>query len=325
MPRLFWSLLLSLILETVLLQSIAWSAHAAGIYWTNPGNATIGHANLDGTGVNNNFMTYYGPSGIDTDGTYLYWTWSGCCSSYDYQHIARSNLDGTGLNNDFINSHAYPSSIAVDGTHIYWGDEFSASTGSLPRPTSIGRANLDGTGANNTFIGGVDPSSIAIDSKYLYWTDFVSNTIGRANLDGTGVNNSFITGAIHPNGLVTDGTYLYWGNTDTSCGYCNFGSIGRANLDGTGVNNNFIHGVYNANDVATDGTYLYWTTRQSTIYRANLDGSAVIPFIYVPQGSGYLEDLAVFVPEPSTGLLMIAGLLGLAASRRTRASAEQLG
>jgi hypothetical protein len=310
-----------MMLGSVFVLSSASSALSAGIYWTNPGNATIGHANLDGTDVNNNFLgaNVFDPGGIDVDASHLYWTYSGCCNNYAYHYIARANLDGTGVNNSFISSQAYPSSVAVGGGYVYWGDEFSSiAGGGGTRPTSIGRANLDGTGATNTFVAGVTPAGIAVDSKYLYWTDFGANKVGRANLDGTGVNNSFISSVGHPNGLMVDGTYIYWTNLDPSCSYCYTSSIGRANLDGTGVNQSFISGIPEPTDVVTDGTYLYWTTTQSYIYRASLDGTGVIRFIYAPSGNGYLAGLAVLVPEPGTGLLVIAGLLGLAGWRRAR-------
>jgi hypothetical protein len=70
------AMLLSTILEAVLVLSAVPSARATGIYWTDPGSDSIGHANLDGTGVNNKFISgvFYGPIGIAVDQTYLYYT-----------------------------------------------------------------------------------------------------------------------------------------------------------------------------------------------------------------------------------------------------------
>ncbi len=47
------------------------------IYWSDPGDGNIGRANLDGTGVDNSFVTGLGgsgPSGLTVDSNYIYWT-----------------------------------------------------------------------------------------------------------------------------------------------------------------------------------------------------------------------------------------------------------
>jgi virginiamycin B lyase len=45
------------------------------IFWPNLAAGTIGRANLDGSGVNQSFISGIdAPSGITSDGTYLYWT-----------------------------------------------------------------------------------------------------------------------------------------------------------------------------------------------------------------------------------------------------------
>ena len=47
---------------------------AQHVYWANSGNGTIGRANLDGTGVDQSFITGANcPAGVAVDGQYLYW------------------------------------------------------------------------------------------------------------------------------------------------------------------------------------------------------------------------------------------------------------
>ncbi len=79
------------------------------IYWANSeaptsdvavGNS-IGRANLDGTGVNQSFITGADyPCGLASDGIYLYWGNQG--SNYTGTTIGRAKLDGTGVNESFI-------------------------------------------------------------------------------------------------------------------------------------------------------------------------------------------------------------------------------
>ena len=100
------------------------------------GNAcygTIGRANLDGTGVNQSFITGSGslrPSrstGRTSTGR-----------NRDLNRIGRANLDGTGVNTDFITGINSPGGVAVDATHIYWGND-STNTIAPREPRRHGR------------------------------------------------------------------------------------------------------------------------------------------------------------------------------------------
>src|SRR5215469_5062908 len=197
------------------------------IYWASHGpSSAIGEANLDGTGVNQNFITEpVGPEGLAVDASHIYWT------DAITGRIGEANLDGTGVNQNFITGPGGPPGpvgVAVDASHIYWAN---------PLAGTIGEANLDGTGVNNRFITGLGaPEEMAVDASHIYWADSAAGTIGEANLDGTGVNQNFITGATPPVGVAVDASHIYWTNAAT-------GTIGEANLDGTGVNQSLITGA----------------------------------------------------------------------------------
>jgi len=110
------------------------------IYWTNFNAGTIGRANLDGTGVNNSFVTGASfPVAIAVDAGHVYWTNTSIASN----SIGRANLDGTSVNQSFITGANNPTGLAVDSGHIYWANR---------GPNTIGRANLDGTSVNQSFI-----------------------------------------------------------------------------------------------------------------------------------------------------------------------------
>jgi len=104
--------LLSTMLSVVMMLGGVASAEASGIYWTDPGSATIGRANLDGTGVNQSFIvkpsfTVIEPRGVAVDGTYIYWT------DPSMRSFGRANLDGTDMNPTFFTAGNSANDIAV--------------------------------------------------------------------------------------------------------------------------------------------------------------------------------------------------------------------
>jgi ribosomal protein L35AE/L33A len=244
----------------------------ASVYWGNavgpvfglPGT-TIGRANNDGTGINQNFIGGAStPSAVAVDAAHVYWL------NDDDHSIGRANLDGTGVNQRFLTG-TNAGTLAVDGAHIYWTDVVTGDR--------IGRANLDGTGVDPNFITGASlPSGVAADRAHVYWTNSNTHTIGRANLDGTGVDQSFIDVGLNrrPVGLAVDAAHLYWADIRAD-------TIGRANIDGTGLNPDFVPTGPFPFGVAVDSAHLYWTNQfpspdglsGGTIGRANLDGTGV--------------------------------------------------
>jgi virginiamycin B lyase len=271
--------------------SALWLPASAGayVYWANynpSGETTIGRAGLDGTGVNQSFITATGGLiEIAVDGQHIYWpnTLAGT--------IGRANLDGTGVNQFFITGASDPEGLAVDGQHIYW------TTYNGPGNTGIGRANLDGSAVDNTFItGGSNPGWVALDGQYIYWTNPSGGSIGRADLDGTSVNQSFISlmGVPGPDAVAVDGRHIYW-TSDSP------GAIARANLDGTALNKSFISaGDAHPYGVAVDGQHVYWTNLVArTVGRANLDGSSPDPG-FITGRPAYVSAVAVdSLPHPT--------------------------
>ena len=67
------------------------------IYWTNEEGNEIGRANLNGTGVNQRFITGASfPDAIAAGSRYLYWT------NQDSHAIGRARLNGTDVNQRFV-------------------------------------------------------------------------------------------------------------------------------------------------------------------------------------------------------------------------------
>jgi hypothetical protein len=86
------------------------------------------------------------------------------------------------------------------------------------------------------------------------------------------------------------------------------------------VNESFITGLHEPTGVAVDGTHIYWADyANNEIGRANLDGTGVNQG-FVSTGTNGPYGIAVsLVPEPATGLLVMGGMVGVAAMRRREA------
>ena len=70
---------------------------SAYVYWANSNNSTIGRANLNGTGVNQRFITAANrPDALVIDSRYVYW------ANWGNGTIGRASLDGTGVNQSFL-------------------------------------------------------------------------------------------------------------------------------------------------------------------------------------------------------------------------------
>jgi hypothetical protein len=227
----------------------------AYIYWSTP--TGIGRANLDGSGVNQTFISGIQPFWVAVDGAHIFWT------DHDAGTIGRANLDGTGVNPQFIVGAHDPIGITSDGTHVYWVNHSDAT---------ISRARVDGTDLEPGFLSAGNPSfgpesglDVAVDGAHVYWSSSLGEVLGRSNLDGSGIVTDFIPDATAPWGVDVDGAHIYWANG---------GAVGRANLDGTDVINGFITTGYSVSGMAVDHAHIYWSDYHlGKIGRANLDGT----------------------------------------------------
>jgi len=229
----------------------------AFVYWTNFNSSAIGRADLDGTGVNQDFTngSSTGAVSVAVDAAHVYW------ANAVTNAIGRANLDGSEPRQVFIGGASEPEAVAVDGAHIYWAN-FKAK--------SIGRANLDGSNPEQGFISVAhSPAGVAVDGAHIYWTDYEGDSIGRANLDGTGVEQEFIAPVEPPEALAVDSGHLYWVNAGKA-------TIARANLGGGDVEQNFISPSSYPSGLAVDSGHVYWSLLfTGAIARASLDGSGI--------------------------------------------------
>jgi hypothetical protein len=234
------------------------------VYWANPGGESIGRANLDGTDVDQRFISTDGnPRGVAVDGSHVYWVNNAMGT------IGRANLDGTDVDQSLVSGIDDGRGMAVDSTGIYW----ATNNG------TIGHANLDGSAANQNLVADIPPSGggpegVALDGADVIWGSYYSQLfdhygqIGEAAIDGTDVDYSLVASSGYaPEWVAADDEYIYWSNYDD-------GHIGRSSLGGSGIDWDFIDSS-NALGGAVNRTGVYWADASGTIGRANLDGGEV--------------------------------------------------
>jgi uncharacterized protein YjdB len=240
---------------------------------------------VDGTGT---AASFYGPTGVTTDGTNLYVAdyanhkirkieiATGIVTTLAGSGVA-SSVDGTGTAASFN----YPSSITTDGTNLYVSDvngfkirKVVIATGVVTTLAGSGvLGSVDGTGTAASF-GQI--YGMTTDGINLYVADFSSNKIRKAviatgvvstlagsgtaaSVDGTGTAASFN----RPIDVTTDGTNLYvaeyLGNKvrkiviATGVVSTLAGSGASGSVDGTGTAASFT----NPYGITTDGISLF--------------------------------------------------------------------
>jgi hypothetical protein len=162
------------------------------IYWTNSGDpeqSTIGRADIDGTNIDDSFITGatfdtgdLEPNGVAVDNprTHIYWG-NGTSGT-----IGSANLDNNGdvseIDQSFVSGADVVLGVAVDPDTVFWADGLT---------DTVGAANLSSRFPNTSFISATDGiDGVAVDNTFVYWTN--SNSIGRAELSGQNANQQFI-------------------------------------------------------------------------------------------------------------------------------------
>ena len=258
-------------------------AIATGAVTIFAGSLTVGHA--DGIGA---AATFHGPNGIATDGTNLYVADSanneirkvviatGAVTTLAGTTTA-GHSDGTGGAASF----SFPSGIACDGANLYVTDYHNheirkvvIATGAVTTLAgSLTHGYADGTGTAASFYY---PDGIATDGTNLYVADSLNNEIRKVVI-ATGAVTTFAgtttygytdgTGTVArfsgPEGIATDGTNLYVGDTinseireiniATAAVTTLAGSKSSGNTDGSGASASFSL----PEGIATDGTNIY--------------------------------------------------------------------
>lgn len=222
-------------LVTIALFCAAAAPARAYVYWTDGAAGTIVRANLDGSGVDANFISRAGsPRGIAVDEDHVYWADSAA------GRIGRADLDGSDVDRNFITGASSPAGLAVDGSYVYWANQGS---------DAIGRASLHGSPVVQRFITVEDePSGLAVNGLGLYWSDSAGR-IWRANRDGSGAK--IVEADALARGLAVDGSRIAWASPSALL-------VGGLAPTGTIENISPVGSVL-ARSVALRARHVYWT------------------------------------------------------------------
>jgi hypothetical protein len=250
------------------------TSSGAALYWDNSQGGGIARANLNGSGIDAEFLPFSSATsvGLAVSGPYIY-------VGSVHGVIERARLDGTAIDPNFIEfeptdvgpSYGYEkigASLAIGDGYIYWPD-YGAD---------IGRASIAGNGdIEGRFIdteGAV--SEVAVDAGHIYWLNGAGSYVGRANLGGSDVEPRLLRlEKPVPSGIAVADGHIYWPERH---------GIGCANLEGRQINPHFIVGLNRGvvSTVAVGGGYIYWgSTEQpssgtrSWIGRAKIGGRGV--------------------------------------------------
>lgn len=271
------------------------AASAQGqIYVANFASGTIGEYALSGQTINASFITgLSSPTGMAVSGGYLY-------VAQENGTIRKYTTSGTLVNASLISGLYGPWGITISGN-----DLFVANGGG--ESSTIGEYTTSGATVNASLVSGLgNPTGLATDGNYLYVTCWHTGNVGIYTTSGTAISSFGAPGA-YPGGVVLDGNGHLYVST--------LGGVGEYTTAGVPVNPLLISGGYNSGiGIALDGNgHLFWADNYggaggNVIGEYTTNGQLInASFI-----TGLSNPVAiVVVPEPSSSVLVLFGLLGL--------------
>lgn len=194
---------------------IAGSAAEGRVYWTDLSGRTVSGVNLDGSNASTLFSYSAAPISslaYDSAGSQFFFV-----ASTGVNGIVRSNSNGSSQST-LISISPTNSWLAFDASSRYL--YFTESTANR-----IARVNVDGSPVVQSVVtlnAGSQARGVALDGNGgLYWVENSTDNISKVDissftgtpLSGTVLfNTRTLTDNTNstPNGLATDGTYLYW-------------------------------------------------------------------------------------------------------------------
>jgi hypothetical protein len=266
---------------------IAVSPDGEHLYWADPALGTIGRAKLNGAGA---------------------------ATEPEPEFIVPGEVDFQTLDDEFgepdpqhITGPTRPRYVAVGpcaggGECVYWTNTGPANQFGDPvfEAGTIGRAKLDSEGnleeeeVDPQFITRVSaPQGIAVNSEHVYWANGLEKlfhekvgrekllSIARATIDGQNVEpklDSF--NAAVPNGLVLDGSFVYWASNEGGETL-----VSRAGLDGAGETFLFVGEGVHLRGIAVDASHVYWAEQQK-------EALGRIPIGEIPPAGASCETIA---------------------------------
>jgi hypothetical protein len=164
-----------------------------------------------------------------------------------------------------------PEGIAIDATSIYYANDLDGNIYSMP---------LAGGAPTKLVTSGQGTSAweILVSGSTLYWTTYVDDRVLKVPTTG-GAASVVSPSDGNPEGIVSDGTYLYWADSYSSSALVRRASIATGTVTTVETPPDGGTNPFNPISIAVDATNVYWgnagtSLGTSSVYQANkADGS----------------------------------------------------
>jgi hypothetical protein len=288
------------------------------LYWTDPSHGRISRAKLDGSVVEEDFIT-----GLDEPldvavideaaAKHVFWTERGPLDANgkaqaDQGTIGRADLDAgnnvTNVNPDCYTGLDNPRSIAVRPDFIYW----TAPRLSDPDFGDVNKAELTCNQANVSQVSlefALANGDIAVDESHIFFSYFDDGELSHNanvfafNLDGTLATTiaDLPEGTSSPR-IVIDDSHVYWTDADHE----RIGRFDTSDLLGNSPEPDFITGAESPSSIAVSSTHVYWAANQGAQLNPGND------LYSLDRETGELTDLAPDITDPNG--VEVQGVLG---------------
>jgi eukaryotic-like serine/threonine-protein kinase len=255
------------------------------VFWINVGSGDHGgevkSVRMDGTGMTTLASGQGKPSGMATDGVYVYWVNYGDGTVYrvpigggEPKRLAEGQLgprsiavgplgiywtnreggtvifrSNAGETTELANGQDQPGDIAIDAERVYWADRggrrvMAVSLQGGKKPTLVGTAPEP-------------PIGVAVDAKRVYWIEYQGDGVMWAPIGG-GPPKLLTSGQSHPLAIAVDASRVYLTKDD--------GAVMAISLDGGDVTR-LCFGQGWPQSLAVDAKSIYWTNTKGQVMR----------------------------------------------------------
>jgi hypothetical protein len=263
------------------------------IFVANEGNGTIGEYNLDGTTVNASLISGLNdPWAIVVSGSDLFEANLGSSTIGEY------TTSGVTVNAALISGLNNPEGIAVEGNNLFVANEGNGT---------VGEYTTSGAVENATIISGLpEASAVAVDGNDLFVPDqvFYQTDIGEYSTAGVLVNASFIKNVGNPWAVVASASEVYLSDSTG-------GNV-------VGLGGEVISGLSYPTGLVIDGNDLFVASVGSGTIGEYATSGATVNANLISGLDDWPAGIAVVVPEPATGSLLLIGSAGLLLHRRRK-------
>jgi hypothetical protein len=297
-----------------LLALLSATAHAQ-IFAPNAGGSNVGEYDAtSGAAINTSFLSGSGvnvPLGIVTYGNEILVSNIGS-NAAGSGFVSAYSTSGTLLNASLITGLSTPEDMIVQGNSLYVTNgganevsQYALSNGGAT--ATLTKANFIATGSKT------DPIAVAFTGSNFLVAQ--GNKIGEFDSTGAVINASFISAGLNePSAILVYNNNIFVANTNDFM-------VAEYTLSGSLVNSDFISMNQPDGIAESNGNFFISSAGLNGVSEYNADTGALVNANFIT-GLNVPSEIAIepgAVPEPSTWMLLVAGLGALAYLRRRTA------